>query len=83
MRFNVYFISCDVFQYLIYAFICIFRFPPPRNICPSGERPQHKLPKRARETLKKWFSRHENNPYPSKQQREELCKETGLTDYQV
>lgn len=65
--------------------VCIFyfRFPPPRNICPSGERPQHKLPERARETLKEWFSRHESNPYPSKQQREELCEETGLTDYQV
>lgn len=59
------------------------KFPPPRNICPSGERPQHKLPERARETLKEWFSRHETNPYPSKQQREELCEETGLTDYQV
>ncbi|XP_048763613.2 protein sine oculis-like [Ostrea edulis] len=59
------------------------KFPPPRNICPSGERLQHKLPEGAKETLKNWFSRHANNPYPSKLQREDLCKATGLTDNQV
>ncbi|XP_061175385.1 homeobox protein SIX4-like [Saccostrea echinata] len=59
------------------------KYPPPKNICPTGERPQHKLPEIARETLKNWFAQHANNPYPSKAQREDLCKATGLTDYQV
>ncbi|XP_062600722.1 protein sine oculis-like isoform X2 [Saccostrea cucullata] len=59
------------------------KYPPPKNICPTGERPQHKLPEIARETLKNWFAEHANNPYPSKPQREDLCKATGLSDYQV
>nr|XP_022318420.1 uncharacterized protein LOC111121426 [Crassostrea virginica] len=59
------------------------KYPPPRNICPSGQRPQHKLPAEARGILKEWFAQHQHNPYPSKPQREGLCQDTGLTDYQV
>jgi len=31
----------------------------------------------------KWLKEHEKNPYPTQQEKEMLCKETGLSKKQV
>jgi len=59
------------------------KFPPPCNICPQGLRMTNTLPSAARQHLKRWLDKHNNNPYPSKAEKTELAYQTSLTVHQV
>ncbi|GAB1609711.1 hypothetical protein Ahia01_001257000 [Argonauta hians] len=59
------------------------RFPLPRSVCPSGERPSSNLPEHARETLKQWFNNNASYPYPSEEEKRNLAVHSGLLLTQV
>mmetsp|Transcript_6436 Transcript_6436/g.9888 ORF Transcript_6436/g.9888 Transcript_6436/m.9888 type:complete len:121 (+) Transcript_6436:301-663(+) len=42
-----------------------------------------RLPRKARELLKKWFNEHLRYPYPTSNEKEMLQKQTGLTHRQI
>ncbi|KAF2732358.1 Homeodomain-like protein [Polyplosphaeria fusca] len=41
------------------------------------------LPKEATQILKAWFQSHRVSPYPSEDEKNQLCQQTGLTLNQV
>lgn len=41
------------------------------------------LPKEATKILKDWFRQHHDSPYPSEDEKQELCRATGLQISQV
>ncbi|KAK0449309.1 homeobox KN domain-containing protein [Armillaria borealis] len=53
---------------------------------PPVERPQRKrgkLPKETTDFLKAWLHRHSDHPYPSEEEKKQLCHATGLSMSQV
>ncbi|KAK6191545.1 hypothetical protein SNE40_003207 [Patella caerulea] len=57
--------------------------PPPKGICVDGTRPTLKLPTRSLTILRRWFTAHIDSPYPTKEEKDNLSKETGLTLLQI
>ncbi|XP_078616371.1 uncharacterized protein LOC144884774 [Branchiostoma floridae x Branchiostoma japonicum] len=58
------------------------RFPPPLSIAPHG-RKMLTLPREAKKELQAWFLDHLDHPYPSRAEKYDLAKLTGLTVKQV
>ncbi|TFK19987.1 hypothetical protein FA15DRAFT_708464 [Coprinopsis marcescibilis] len=61
---------------------------PPNGITQSTlvDRPQRKrgkLPKETTDYLKAWLHRHSDHPYPSEEEKKQLCHATGLSMSQV
>lgn len=54
---------------------------PPRTGNKLGKR--YDFPKEATVVLKQWMISHTNNPYPSKEEKDDLAKKTGLTVTQL
>ena len=54
---------------------------PPKSICPNG-RPKATLPKEATQVLRSWLESN-SSPYPTKENKEALARQTGLTVMQV
>jgi hypothetical protein len=48
---------------------------------PKGKR--GKLPKPVTDYLKDWLHRHSDHPYPSEDEKKQLCQATGLSMSQV
>ncbi|KZV65742.1 hypothetical protein PENSPDRAFT_561531, partial [Peniophora sp. CONT] len=42
-----------------------------------------KLPKEATEYLKDWLHSHANHPYPTEEEKTQMCAKTGLTLSQI
>ena len=60
----------------------------PQSMAPSTlvDRPQRKrgkLPKETTDYLKAWLHRHSDHPYPSEEEKKQLCHATGLSMSQV
>ncbi|KAH8818979.1 hypothetical protein DL96DRAFT_144732 [Flagelloscypha sp. PMI_526] len=66
-----------------------YRSPGMPNSVPSStlvDRPQRKrgkLPKETTDFLKAWLHRHADHPYPSEEEKKQLCHATGLSMSQV
>ncbi|KAF2834974.1 hypothetical protein M501DRAFT_921412, partial [Patellaria atrata CBS 101060] len=41
------------------------------------------LPKQATNAMKEWFSLHVDCPYPDEEQKQQMCRDTGLNMNQV
>jgi hypothetical protein len=46
-------------------------------------RKRGKLPKETTDYLKAWLHRHSDHPYPSEEEKKQLCNATGLSMSQV
>ena len=59
--------------------------PPDHSILPSPQRKTSKyyLPKEAVALLKDWMSEHIDHPYPTKEDKQELMKKTGIDEKQI
>ncbi|KAG6854685.1 hypothetical protein C0991_003334 [Blastosporella zonata] len=58
----------------------------PQAVPTSTDRPQRKrgkLPKETTDYLKAWLHRHSDHPYPSEEEKKQLCHATGLSMSQV
>ena len=55
--------------------------PPPQLERPTKKR--GKLPKATTDFLKDWLHRHSDHPYPSEEEKKQLCAATGLSMSQV
>lgn len=61
----------------------------PNSANPSGlvdrppQRKRGKLPKPVTDFLKDWLHRHSDHPYPSEEEKKQLCHATGLSMSQV
>ncbi|KAI9462951.1 homeobox KN domain-containing protein [Boletus coccyginus] len=60
-------------------------FPPPSSLLsrPRPIKKRGKLPKETTDYLKAWLHRHSDHPYPSEEEKEQLCHATGLSMSQV
>ncbi|KAG2365153.1 hypothetical protein BDR07DRAFT_1278135 [Suillus spraguei] len=62
------------------------RSPPSAPSSTLAERPMRKrgkLPKETTDYLKAWLHRHSDHPYPSEEEKKQLCHATGLSMSQV
>ena len=62
------------------------RAPPAIPSSTLADRPQRKrgkLPKETTDFLKTWLHRHSDHPYPSEEEKKQLCHATGLSMSQV
>jgi hypothetical protein len=62
------------------------RSPPTPATSSLVERPPRKrgkLPKETTDYLKAWLHRHSDHPYPSEEEKKQLCHATGLSMSQV
>ena len=50
---------------------------------PPQQRKRGKLPKETTDYLKAWLHRHSDHPYPSEEEKKQLCLATGLSMSQV
>lgn len=58
--------------------------PPPQTIANgTPQRRRGKLPKPTTDFLKDWLHRHSDHPYPSEEEKKQLCHATGLSMSQV
>jgi hypothetical protein len=60
--------------------------PPLASVGSLVERPPRKrgkLPKHVTDFLKDWLHRHADHPYPSEEEKKQLCHTTGLSMSQV
>jgi len=51
--------------------------------CDTNARKRSKIPKDAADELRNWFLEHQSNPYPTRKEKAELVKKTGLSATQV
>ncbi|KIW04490.1 hypothetical protein, variant [Verruconis gallopava] len=56
-------------------------YPPHHNSLARKRRGN--LPKEATRILKEWFGRHHDSPYPTEDEKQDLCRQTGLQISQV
>ena len=56
---------------------------PPEPPLDGRKQKRAKLPKEATEHLRDWLYRHANHPYPSEEEKKQMCTATGLTMCQV
>ncbi|KAH9947418.1 hypothetical protein B0H21DRAFT_738605 [Amylocystis lapponica] len=57
--------------------------PAPTNLIERPPRKRGKLPKPVTDFLKDWLHRHSDHPYPSEEEKKQLCNATGLSMSQV
>jgi hypothetical protein len=57
--------------------------PPPSTLVDRPQRKRGKLPKETTDFLKAWLHRHSDHPYPSEEEKKQLCHATGLSMSQV
>ncbi|KAG6336262.1 hypothetical protein ID866_2816, partial [Astraeus odoratus] len=57
--------------------------PPPSTLVDRPTRKRGKLPKETTDYLKAWLHRHSDHPYPSEEEKKQLCHATGLSMSQV
>ncbi|EIN12331.1 hypothetical protein PUNSTDRAFT_141073 [Punctularia strigosozonata HHB-11173 SS5] len=55
----------------------------PSNLVERAPRKRGKLPKPVTDYLKDWLHRHSDHPYPSEEEKKQLCHATGLSMSQV
>ncbi|KAI0078232.1 hypothetical protein K474DRAFT_1683878 [Panus rudis PR-1116 ss-1] len=56
---------------------------PPPSLVDRQPRKRGKLPKPVTDFLKDWLHRHSDHPYPSEEEKKQLCHATGLSMSQV
>ncbi|KAJ8080859.1 Homeobox protein tos8 [Marasmius tenuissimus] len=56
---------------------------PASSLCERPQRKRGKLPKETTDFLKAWLHRHSDHPYPSEEEKKQLCHATGLSMSQV
>lgn len=56
---------------------------PPSTLVDRPPRKRGKLPKETTDYLKAWLHRHSDHPYPSEEEKKQLCHATGLSMSQV
>ncbi|KAF7977692.1 hypothetical protein HWV62_33551 [Athelia sp. TMB] len=56
---------------------------PPSSLVDRPARKRGKLPKETTDYLKAWLHRHSDHPYPSEEEKKQLCLATGLSMSQV
>ena len=59
------------------------RNPPPSSICNDGVRKTCVLPRESTAYLKQWLLNHIEDPYPTRQEKQQLATISGLTTNQV
>ncbi|KAH7885134.1 hypothetical protein F5I97DRAFT_1928558 [Phlebopus sp. FC_14] len=59
------------------------QLPPPSTLVDRPTRKRGKLPKETTDYLKAWLHRHSDHPYPSEEEKKQLCHATGLSMSQV
>ncbi|KAI6030797.1 homeobox KN domain-containing protein [Pisolithus orientalis] len=57
--------------------------PAPSTLVDRPTRKRGKLPKETTDYLKAWLHRHSDHPYPSEEEKKQLCHATGLSMSQV
>jgi len=57
--------------------------PPSQPLPDRPQRKRGKLPKETTDYLKAWLHRHSDHPYPSEEEKKQLCHATGLSMSQV
>jgi hypothetical protein len=57
--------------------------PPPGSLVERPPRKRGKLPKHVTDYLKEWLHLHSDHPYPSEEEKKQLCHTTGLSMSQV
>lgn len=57
--------------------------PPTSTLVDRPQRKRGKLPKETTDFLKAWLHRHSDHPYPSEEEKKQLCHATGLSMSQV
>jgi hypothetical protein len=57
--------------------------PPPGSLVERPPRKRGKLPKHVTDYLKEWLHHHSDHPYPSEEEKKQLCHTTGLSMSQV
>lgn len=57
--------------------------PAPSSLVERPPRKRGKLPKPVTDFLKEWLHRHSDHPYPSEEEKKQLCNATGLSMSQV
>jgi hypothetical protein len=57
--------------------------PPTSTLVDRPPRKRGKLPKETTDFLKAWLHRHSDHPYPSEEEKKQLCHATGLSMSQV
>jgi len=57
--------------------------PPSSTLVDRPQRKRGKLPKETTDFLKAWLHRHSDHPYPSEEEKKQLCHATGLSMSQV
>ncbi|OCH91117.1 hypothetical protein OBBRIDRAFT_792628 [Obba rivulosa] len=57
--------------------------PAPSSLVERPPRKRGKLPKPVTDFLKDWLHRHSDHPYPSEEEKKQLCHATGLSMSQV
>jgi hypothetical protein len=57
--------------------------PPPGALVERPPRKRGKLPKHVTDYLKEWLHHHSDHPYPSEDEKKQLCHTTGLSMSQV
>ena len=56
---------------------------PSSTLADRPTRKRGKLPKETTDYLKAWLHRHSDHPYPSEEEKKQLCHATGLSMSQV
>jgi hypothetical protein len=56
---------------------------PSSTLVDRPQRKRGKLPKETTDFLKAWLHRHSDHPYPSEEEKKQLCHATGLSMSQV
>jgi hypothetical protein len=57
--------------------------PPSSSLVDRPQKKRGKLPKPTTDFLKDWLHRHSDHPYPSEDEKKQLCAATGLSMSQV
>ncbi|KAI0051078.1 hypothetical protein FA95DRAFT_1554889 [Auriscalpium vulgare] len=57
--------------------------PAPSSLVDRPQKKRGKLPKPTTDFLKDWLHRHSDHPYPSEEEKKQLCAATGLSMSQV
>ena len=57
--------------------------PAPSSLVDRPQKKRGKLPKPTTDFLKDWLHRHSDHPYPSEDEKKQLCAATGLSMSQV
>lgn len=56
---------------------------PESTLVDRAQKTRGKLPKETTDFLKDWLHRHAEHPYPTEEEKKQMCAETGLTMSQI